>query len=985
MNKLFPLIIALLLSVPAVAQQKKNKSSKKSQTEMRAAARKEERKEARKETRAEAKADTALITIRGTVFENESLQPLEGATVRLLRPDSTLAAGHTTDRVGQFHLPNVKRGTYVLKVSYMGFQTQQFRMDLANEKKGNYKTRDILLREEAKLLAEAVVSGQMPEMTIVEDTTVYHADAFALPEGSMVEDLVKRLPGVVEEEDGSLTFNGKTVSQILVDGKQFFGNNRDLVMKNLPADIIDKVKAYDRQSDLARMTGIDDGNEKTVLDLAIKKNKKKGWFGQGEGGYGTHDRYHGKLNVNRFDGKQKFSLLGNGNNTRGDGMTHRQEGGINVSLEPNKDLEMDGSIYADFDQGTSQRSSNSQSFVRKSYSNSQSSGRHHSRNMGLDFDLEWKLDSLTEVKFKPNFNLGGNDNRQQSINATFNDDPYAAQPGIEDPIAQIDELPKKIRVNRRNNTGFSQADNYNANASLQISHKFGHKKSGRNLTLGLSGGMSNDDQYSDSYNQVDYYRILAVTGEDSIYHKTQYNDNQSRNWNAGARLSYSEPVGEGMYLQFSYSYNHRHTLHQRDVRSIFDPLNNSLGINSSNYALFFPHSNRDTAQCNNTTNTYRNHSASVQYRIVRTQYRLTAGVNVQPQTNQVDYNKGFKSYNVSRTVVNAAPTIDFRYRFSRQEQLRLRYGGTTGQPAITDLIPDTLNNANPLNIRLGNPDLKPSFTQNLQAEYQKSIPEMQRSWNADLQFHLTQNSVSSRTEYDDETGGRVTMPVNVNGNWSGHAGFGFNTALSSDKRFRMSAHTGASITNSVGYVYQSQQKATTRNRTRGTNANQTLRFTFHDQTFEANLHGSFRYNHSRSTSTTASNLDTYTFNYGASAQWQLPWHMSVGTDISMRSRRGYADQHMNTDQLLWNAQVSQRLLPQRNLILTLRAYDILNQRDEVTRRITEQARTDSRSAIVNQYVVLSVMYRFGKFGGKTKKKDKEREANSQPFEAAPAT
>lgn len=899
------------------------------------------------------------LNVRGTVYDNETLQPLEGASVRLLRTDSTMAAGHNTAQDGQFMMTNVQPAPYVLKVTYMGFKTQEFKLDLTG-KKGNFKTQDILMREETQMLAEAVVKGQMPEMRVVEDTVMFNAGAYAMPEGSMVEDLVKKLPGMVEEEDGSLTFNGKVVSQILVDGKEFFGQNRDLVMKNLPSDIIDQIKAYDRQSDLARLTGIDDGNEKTVLDLVIKKNKKKGWFGRTEGGYGTSDRYHGKVNVNRFDGKQKVSVIGNANNTRGDGMTDRQEGGLNFSWEK-KDVEMDGSVYADFDQGTNSRASNSQSFVKKSYSNSANSGSNRSRNMGFNYKLEWELDTLTKIHFRPNFSYSGGEGHSKSVNATFDDDPYAVD-GVTSPLEQMDLLAPLIGVNHRRNSSSNERDRVGADASLQVNRKF--KKKGRSLTIRGSGGFSRNESYSDSYNQVDYYKKLAVTGEDSVYHKTQFNESLSKSWNAGAQVTYVEPVGEKMYLQLLYSYNYRFTDNDRTVSSIFDPMNAQLGIGLGNYQDFMDYSVRDTAQCNYTTNTYQNHSLDLQYRIVRTRYRVTAGVKVQPQSNTVDYNKGFKHYDVSRNVVNAAPTLDFRYRYSKQEQLRIRYGAQTGQPAITDLIPDTLSNSNPLYIRLGNPNLKPSFTQHMQAEYQKSIPALLRSMSANLQFRLTQNSVTSRTEYNEETGGRVTQPENINGNWNARAGFNFSTAFKGDQRFRISSNTGSSLTNAVGYVYQSAEKTTIRNRTRGLNVSEFVRLTYHDEHAEANIYGSIRYNHSRSTSPTASDLDTYNFRYGASALWRMPWRMTLSSDIGMSSRRGYASASMNTNQLLWSVQLSQAFLPQRNLVLTLRAYDLLNQRDDVSRRITETARTDVRSAMVHQYVILSVSYQFGKFGGK---------------------
>ena len=953
MGKLFIAILMLLLMTPNVvlAQAKPKTETGKTTTKQK---------------------DKKALNIRGTVFENETLQPLEGATVRLYKQDSTMVGGHASDKNGDFLLANVRPDVYVLKVSFMGFKTQSFKLDLT-DKKGNFKTQDILMREEEKLMAEAVVSGQMPEMTVVEDTVMYNADAFALPEGSMVEDLVKRLPGMVEEEDGSLTWNGKAVSQILVDGKEFFGNNRELVMKNLPADIIDKVKAYDRQSDLARVTGIDDGNEKTVLDLAIKKNKKKGWFGQLEGGYGTSDRYHGRANVNRFEGKQKFSVIGNANNTRGDGMTDRQEGGANFSVEKGN-VEADGSLYADFGQGSTDRTSNSQSFVRKSYSNSASSGSNRNRNMGFEFKLEWEPDSMTDINFRPNFSMNGSESTSKSANATFDDNPYAVE-GITNPLIQMDKLAPLIGVNHRRDASFSENERMNGSTSLQINRKF--RKKGRNVTLNANGGFSKGETNRDSYNQVDYYKILALTGEDSIYHKTQYNESLSKSWNVGGRLSYTEPVGDQMFIQMSYNYSYRFTDNDRNVSSIFDPMNAQLGVGLGNYRDFREHSVLDQAQCNYTTNTYQNHNVSLQYRIVRTKYRLTTGVNVQPQINSVDYAKGYKSYDVTRHVVNASPTVDFRYRFSKVEQLRIRYGGNTGQPGITDLIPDTLSNANPLNVRLGNPGLKPSFTQNMRMDYQKSIPALQRAFSADMQFILTQNSVTSRTEYNDETGGRVTQPENVNGNWNARAGFNFNTAFKGDQRFRVSTNTTGSMTNAVGYVYQN--KTTVRNKTRGMHLSESARFTYHDENFEANVKGSIRYNHSRSTSSSASDLDTYIFSYGGEAVWKLPWRMALSTDIQMRSRRGYADANMNTDQLLWNVQLSQSFLKQRNLILTVRAYDLLNQRDEVSRRITESARTDSRSEMVHQYVVCSLMYKFGKFGGKggKKKEDKKKDGPAE--------
>ena len=932
--------LLLLAAVPAMAQ-------------------KQQEKAAARETK---KHTASTVNVRGSVMESERFEPLAGASVRLFSADSVMVCGNSTGADGQFLLPGVPQGRYVMKVTFVGFRPQQFSLDLT-KKKGNHKTPDILLRENATVMAEAVVEGQMPEMVVVEDTVAYNADAFKLPEGAMVEELLKKLPGVEVDENGKMTWNGKSISRILVDGKRFFAGNQDMLLKNIPADMIEKIKAYDKQSDLERFTGIDDGEEQIVFDLTVKKEKKRGNFGQAEAGYGTRDRYQGRLNANRFMDEQKFTVVADAGNTRGDGMSDHQEGAATMNWE-NEKLELNGSMHGKFSQGESERATSTQSFVRKSYGNSLSTSETRGQDIGLDYKVEWQPDTLTELELKPTFTYTRNRGENQGRNATFNDDPYQTE-GITDPLNQLDLLSSTIGVNSRLNAGRSRGDNLSGGASLSLRRKLG--KQGRTVSVGMGGNLTDGTGNSSSYNQVDYYRILAVTGEDSIYHKAQYNasDNRQQQWNA--RASYTEPVGRQMYLQASYSFSHRLTRHTRDVRSITDPLCGQLGVGMDNYADMAHLSSPDIDQCNATENTYANHNIDLQWRIVRTRYRITAGVSAKPQYNAVDYAKGAKDYHVSRHVVNASPTLNFRYRFSKQEQLRLQYGGNTGQPNITDLIPDTLSNANPLNIRLGNPDLKPSFTQQMKADYNKSIPSLQRSFTASAQFRTTQNSTTSRTEYDEETGGRVTKPENVNGNWNGRMDVNFNTALKGDTRFRINTNTQASLTNAIGYAYDSQEKTSMRRRTRGMNLREHLRLTFHTDWLEVNAHGAIRYNHSRSNSSDASNLDTYTFNYGMSTVMNLPWGMTFGTDVGAYSRRGYSDASMNTNQVLWSLSVSQRFLRKNNLILSLRATDILNQRDNINRSVTETGRTDSRSELVHSYVLCSLTYKFGKFGGKQKK------------------
>ena len=940
-----------------------------------------------------AQADTIpRLTIRGMVRDNQTFDPLEGAQVRLLR-DSTQVAGALVQKNGLFILPDIPSGSYALSITFIGYKEQRFALALPR-RSGNYRVKDVLMREDAKVMAETVVEGKLPEMTVVDDTIMYNADAYKLPEGAVVEELVKILPGIVVNDDGSYTWNGKAVSQFLVDGKEFFGNNRDIVLKNLPAEIIDKVKAYDRQSDYARITGVDDGQERTVLDFAIKKNRKRGWFGNLDGAYGTSDRYSGRAMVNRFVGDQKFSVVGNGNNTQGDGLTDTQSGGATMNYQikgsqqgkrSRKDplLELNGSVNGNFSQGGSQTWQNSQSFENRNaaYSNSWRSNDSRSRNLSFNYRVEWRPDSMTNILIRPNFSWGTNNSQSKSESASFSDDPYQFS---ENPLTDYRLLKDSIGVNHRVGRSNSKSRNLNFSASVQVNRRL--SKPGRNLTFNASAGWGHSNSQSQSYSQVDYYQLLALNGmDDSVYHKIQYNDAPSKNRNFSTQLSYTEPVGRQIFLQMSYQYNRRFTDRDRTVSSIFDWMPTPAGMSDGSYRYYNPYTlynigadnyrqwehlaQPDQDQCNYTTNTYQNHNIRLQLRINRTLYRLTVGANLQPQINAVDYTKGSKHYDVQRTVFNASPTINFRYMFSRQEQLDFRYNGNTGQPSITDLIPDTLSNADPLNIRLGNPELKPSFTHEMQGSYRRSVNDKQRTSALNLQFRTTQNSTTNRTEYNDITGGRISKPVNINGNWNGSANYNFNTALGSEKYWRINTTTSASLTNAVGYVYQKQSQETVKNRTRGTNARQTLRLSYRRDwesglNLEVGTSGSIAYNHSRSTNSSASNLDTYNFSYGGSVTIQFPWGMNFSTDLREQSRRGYADASMNTNQLIWNASLSQRLLKRKNLTLSVRAFDILKQRDNISRAISATQRTDSRNEAVNSYFLFSVAYRFGKFGGR---------------------
>lgn len=370
---------------------------------------------------------SAAITISGHVIEADTKEPAIQASVQLLSlPDSTFITGAMTSQNGNFALPKkVKAGSYLLKVSYVGFQNRLLPLQLTSSVP-NKNVGTISLKVDAVLLSEAVVTAEAPQVQAVEDTLVYNSSAYRTPQGAMLEELVKKLPGAEVDDDGNIKINGKDVKKIMVDGKEFFGGDVKTGLKNLPVDMIDKLKTYDKKSDLARITGIDDGDEETVLDLTVKKGMNQGWFGNFDAAVGSHDRYIGRGMMNRFVDKTQISVIGSANNVNdqgfsgggggprwrpNNGLNAPKEFGLNFATETSK-LDMGGSVRFNSSDADVAGINSSERFLQtgSSYSNSNSHNWNKNKSFNTDFRLEWKPDTLTNIIFRPNFSYGKTNN-----------------------------------------------------------------------------------------------------------------------------------------------------------------------------------------------------------------------------------------------------------------------------------------------------------------------------------------------------------------------------------------------------------------------------------------------------------------------------------------------------------------------------------------------------------------------------------------------
>lgn len=925
------------------------------------------------------------IKITGTLVDRDTKEGVMLATVQMLKPDSTYVSGVLSDEKGNFSIEASATGSYILKFTSVGYTplTKTVKVD----GKKDIALGKITFNADAIMLKGATVVGQAARVTVQEDTFVYNASAYRTPEGSVVEELVKRLPGAQVSDDGTITINGKEVKKVLVDGKEFMTGDTQTALKNLPTSIIDKIKSYDEKSDLAKVTGIDDGEEQTVLDFGIKKGMNKGVFGNVDASVGTQDRYAERLMGALFKDKTRVMLMGNLNNVndrgfpggggggrfgRGaQGLNTSKMAGANFNLEPSSKLKLDGSVRWNHSNGDKRTEQSVENFVSTagSFSNSLNQNYTRSDNWNARMRLEWTPDTMTNIMFRPSFSYSKSDGLTSGTSASYNDDPYSyvSDPLSQESISIMDE--KGLMVNHRENSSITYSDNLSIGAMLQLNRKLNSK--GRNATLRTDISYGEGDSKSLSTSNVHLYQVEDAFGNDSTYQTNRFNTTPTKTLNYSVQFTYSEPVFKAMFLQLSYKFNYKYN---KSDRSTFDFSNVDgnmfAGVDNvyrgwDNYLSRLDHPlDNYLDESLSRYSEYKNyiHEIQLMLRVIREKYRLNVGVMVQPQkTRFIQRYQGINTDTV-RNVVNVTPTLDFRYRFSKLSNLRINYRGTTSQPSMTDLL-DIRDDSDPLNITMGNPGLKPSFTNTLRLFFNNYTQEHQRATMVHLNYSNTRNSISNMVTYDEETGGRTTRPENINGNWNISGALMFNTALDSVGYWTVSTFTNVRYNNYVGYLALDQYSGSRKNTTKTTTIGEQLTASFRNSWLEVSLDGSVDYTHTRNLLQSQNNLDTWQFAYGGYFSLYLPWGMSLSTDLHQNSRRGYNDSSMNTNELIWNMQLSQSFLKGNALTVSLQLYDILNEQSNFSRTINAMQRSDTRYNSINSYAMLHAVYRVNIFGG----------------------
>ncbi|MDD4921797.1 MAG: outer membrane beta-barrel protein [Bacteroidales bacterium] len=889
----------------------------------------------------------AQHSLQGKVLDKNNEGGIEMATVRLLNTkDSTLVQGCLTDEKGSFLLSKVKNGNFMIEVRFLGYH--KFYRNIAMADK-NILLKNIYLEADNQYLKEVEIKGMTAQMAVKGDTIEYNSSAFKTAENAVVEELLKKLPGVVVDAEGKITVNGEEIKKVRVDGKKFFGDDVQMATKNLPVDMIDKVQVVDQKSEMAQLTGFEDDNTERIINLTTKANRKNRLFGNATAGGGAdidgNFRYNTNANLNIWQTKAQTSIIGGANNTntirssrgRGgmsgggnNGITETQNFGVNNNTELSKKLKVGGDGTYNHSINTSETSSERENWLDgiPNSSNNQSRSVRENNQANMRLELEWNPDTLTTLIVQPNISYN------KSISSGNN---------------QYENFNAGDSISWGNSSNTSESHGLDAGLNLILNRKSKAKK-GRTLTINAGGSFSDSD--SEGFNKSEKITYTSSTNID------QQTTNTSQSYNANLRISYVEPLWNlKNFLQTSA--NVRVSSRKSDKLQYKNDGNGDYNVLDSVYS-------------NNFENNFYNESLEMNFRHQETNYNYMLGIKAEPsQTYSTSYYKNGYVLDRRNEVINYSPSAQFRYNFGRKKFARLEYRGRTNQPSIEQMQP-VKNNNNQMNETMGNSSLNPSFEQSLRLMYSSYNAERYSSFSAGLNGSYTKDALVSNSIYN-LTGKEYRQTLNAEkAPFKGSAGIMFNTPIIKN-RLQFSTRSDIGYEQRFGYSKRSEfpfiQGDSTLlikgdlNKTQIKNAGESLSLTFTTDVIEIGARGSVRYTRTQNNLNENKIQETTDWTGSGNVNLHLPNSFTISNDISYTTRQGYSS--FDKNELVWNASIDKSLFRKQGTI-SLKMYDILHQKLNVRESIGDNNRQLSRFNALTSYAMLSFTYRLSKsVGGAT--------------------
>lgn len=849
-------------------------------------------------------------TIQGKIVDPDK-QGLPNTTLLLLRTtDSTMVNYALTDIQGNFQIKNMPRASYLLRVTYIGYAT---RLVDINPPSGN--TLDlgtIMLENERVLLREVSVQEERIPMRIKNDTIEYDALAFRPLANEVVEDLLKRMPGMEVQSDGSILAQGETVRRVLVDGKEFFGRDPKMATQNLPADAVSKVHVFDQRSEQSLFTGIDDGQRERTINLELKEDRKQGLFGNTSLAYGTEERFMGRTNINRFDKNGQFSILGMGNNVNqqgfsiGDylnfsgaaqslmggggmqmgragagipisydgrastnGLMNSWAGGLNLNRKISSKTELNASyFYNTLDHDITQDLARENFRPEGNFNQDQESVQENQNfNHRLNMRLDHSFSDASSILFTANTSANKTQSSQQSISKTY------------------DELGTRNLSNQLN-----QAEGMRLNLESSLLWRQRLNKPGRTLTAGMDIRVTDNEQEGSLEARNEFFRINP-----SIENISQFREEVSYNRNLGMNATYTEPLGKRRFLEANYRISQN--FNQVDQK-VFD----------QEGQLMVP----NLQLTNEYNNSYLFQRAGVNFRLVRERYNLTLGSNL--QISSLRGRLVTLEQEVNRDYTNVLPVVRFNYEFNNFRRLMADYETSVQEPSVRQLQP-LVDNRDPLNLYQGNPGLRPSYRHRGNIRFNNFNPVSSFGFFAFLSADYVANAITNSVSVD-ESLVRMVTPVNVKNNLSLRTNLNTNFNIPSIKS-RMSVGTTLMHSKSINVLDNIEQEIA--NNTLGANTRFSLRLS---DNFETSLSANVN-----------QQLTKYEFGvleqaflnqtYGSETTWSFLKHYRLGVDYRYQIYEGRTAA-LDRNIPILDFSISRRFLKGNAGELKLTGYNLLN-------------------------------------------------------------
>jgi len=906
--------------------------------------------------------------ISGVLIDNTN-HPLLGANITLLTVDSVFLTGGVTDESGNFKIENSKKGKLIFKITYVGYTTL-FLSKVVSDNPLNLGK--IVLMEVSSEIKEVTVTGIMPTAQIKGDTTIYNAGAYKTNPDATAENLIEKMPGITSE-NGKLKVQGEDVKQVLVDGKPFFGDDPNTVLKNIPADVIDKIQVFDRKSDQSQQTGFDDGNTSKTINIITKTQFRNGTFGKVYAGYGYEDKYRGGFNVNYFKNKRRISFIGNsnnineqnfsaedlvgvmssssGNSSRGQGQGSNSQSvgrrgggsggdannflvdqkngisktnalGINYSNSWKK-VDFTGSYFLNYS------INDALSALNRQYVTSETVGliyyekdttKNINTNHRINAKLDWKIDSNNSLNFRPKISFQNNDGKSRKI-------------GINSSLGN--DLSKIINIYETVLDG--------SNISAPVFYRHGFKKKGRTFSTILTPGYNSNSGNS----SLNYFASYTDTLSSDI---VSQNANLSKTgYVFSSNVSFTEPLSKKSQALFTYNTNYN----KSDSRK--KTINNQ-------------YQEMDTTLSNSFITKYYSHSVGASYRYQIDKYNFTGGLTF--QVAHLNNQQTFPvAYTLSKPFFSVLPSINFQYKFTTQRNLRINYYSSNNAPSA-DQLQEVINNKNPFALTTGNSNLKQDWQNNINMRYSSVNTKKATAFFLFLGGNLTQNNIVNSTFITPidtliapnvllARGSQISKPVNLNGfnnlRMFSNYSFPYKKVKINLNLSAMNSHTPAMINGKTNFANNSTLGF---GASIASNISPKIDFTLSSST-----------NYNMVTNTLQTDLNSTYFNQNTKFKIQANvWKgLVIQTDLSHQLNSGLSA-NFNQNYLLWNAAIAYKFFKDQRADLRLSIYDIMMQNNSIARNVTETYYEDVQTNVLQRYVMLTFAYNL-KFFKETKKTD----------------